>query len=211
VWPSALRAAKPGRRSDMPDFLMHLESVTLRSLCLSDLRAIPWVFSWSQCRFNITGWYGVGTTLETMQLQDPEKFEHFKKAVKTDPFIRYVLTNIDSSLASSDEVIFRKYALLAADVPQSSDFVTLMTDEFLRTRRMLDIVLNIPISERRENHYYSTLLRAEAMEPLHEHQIRLLKKWRQYSEDGNTSEADQVLFELLRCINAIAGAIGFTG
>lgn len=178
---------------------------------LSDLRAIPWVFSWSQCRFNITGWYGVGTTLETMQLQDPEKFEHFKKAVKTDPFIRYVLTNIDSSLASSDEVIFRKYALLAADVPQSSDFVTLMTDEFLRTRRMLDIVLNIPISERRENHYYSTLLRAEAMEPLHEHQIRLLKKWRQYSEDGNTSEADQVLFELLRCINAIAGAIGFTG
>ncbi|MDR3652047.1 MAG: phosphoenolpyruvate carboxylase [Paludibacter sp.] len=178
---------------------------------LSDLRAIPWVFSWSQCRFNITSWYGVGTTLETMQNQEPEKFERLRKAVPTDPFIRYVLTNVDSSLASSDEVIFRKYAQLAQDIPQSSEFVTLMTDELLRTRRMIDIILDIPISERRENHYYSTLLRAEAMEPLHEHQIDLLKTWRRYSEEGNQAEADRVLFELLRCINAIAGAIGFTG
>jgi len=178
---------------------------------LSDLRAIPWVFSWSQCRFNITSWYGVGTTLEAMQKQDPDKFERLKTAVKTDPFIRYVLTNIDSSLASSDEVIFRKYAELADGVPQSAEFVTLMTEELARTRRMIDIILGIPISERRENHYYSTLLRAEAMEPIHDHQIDLLKKWRAYSEEGNSEEANRVLFELLHCVNAIAGAIGFTG
>jgi len=178
---------------------------------LSDLRAIPWVFSWSQCRFNITSWYGVGTTLEAMQKQDPDKFERLKTAVKTDPFIRYVLTNIDSSLASSDEVIFRKYAELAEGVPQSAEFVTLMTEELARTRRMIDIILGIPISVRRENHYYSTLLRAEAMEPIHDHQIDLLKKWRAYSEEGNSEEANRVLFELLHCVNAIAGAIGFTG
>lgn len=178
---------------------------------LSDLRAIPWVFSWSQCRFNITSWYGVGTTLEIMQNQDPEKFERFKNAVKTDSFIRYILTNIDSSLASSDEIIFRKYTQLAADVPESNVFVNLMTEELARTRRMIDIILRIPISERRESHYYSTLLRAEAMNPLHDHQINLLKKWRQYTEEGNTVETGPILFELLRCINAIAGAIGFTG
>jgi phosphoenolpyruvate carboxylase len=178
---------------------------------LSDLRAIPWVFSWSQCRFNITSWYGVGTTLETMQNQDPDRFERLKTAVKTDPFIRYVLTNIDSSLASSDEVIFRKYAQLAEAVPQSPEFVTLMTEELSRTRRMIDCILEVPIAVRRENHYYSTLLRAEAMEPLHEHQIELLKKWRKYSADGKSAEANQVLIELLHCVNAIAGAIGFTG
>jgi hypothetical protein len=41
--------------------------------------------------------------------------------------------------------------------------------------------------------------------------VNLLRNWRKYSEEGNTKEADKVLFELLHCINAIAGAIGFTG
>jgi len=178
---------------------------------LTDLRAIPWVFSWSQCRFNITSWYGVGTTLENMRANDPEKFELFKNAVKTDSFIRYILTNIDSSLASSDEIIFRKYAKLATNVPDCEIFVKLLTDEFIRTRRIIDIILDIPLVERRKNHYYSTLLRAEAMVPLHEHQIHLLCKWRECIEENNNQEADKVLIELLRSINAIAGAIGFTG
>jgi phosphoenolpyruvate carboxylase len=178
---------------------------------LTDLRAIPWVFSWSQCRFNITGWYGVGTSLENMRSKDTEKFERFRKAVKTDPFIRYVLTNVDSSLASSDEVMFKKYAQLASEVPESKELLTTMLNELALTREMIDSILQVPISKRRVNHYYSTLLRAEAMAPLHEHQVNLLRKWRLFSEQGNTAEADKILFELLRCVNAIAGAIGFTG
>ena len=178
---------------------------------LSDLRAIPWVFSWSQCRFNITSWYGVGTTLEEMHDNDPEKFDRLREHVKTDPFIRYVLTNVDSSIASSDENIFKKYASLATDVPESAMFVSKMTEELARTRRMIDVLLNIPLVERRENHYYSTLLRSEAMDPLHQHQALLLDKWRKCSAEGKTEEADHLLIELLRCINAIAGAIGFTG
>ena len=178
---------------------------------LSDLRAIPWVFSWSQCRFNITSWYGVGTTLEEMYENEPEKFERFRKFVETDSFIRYVLTNVDSSIASSDENIFKKYANLATDVPESGMFISKMTEELARTRRMIDVLLNIPLVERRENHYYSTLLRSEAMEPLHQHQALLLDKWRKFNSEGKTAEADHLLIELLRCINAIAGAIGFTG
>jgi phosphoenolpyruvate carboxylase len=181
------------------------------SRSLSDLRAIPWVFSWSQCRFNITSWYGVGTSLEEMHKKDQEKFGRFKKAVETDPFIRYVLTNVDSSLASSNKVIFEKYARLASEVPHSTEFVKQLTEELSRTRDMIDFILKDPISKRRENHYYSTLLRAEAMDPLHEHQVNLLNNWRTNLLQGNTEEADRILFELLRCINAIAGAIGFTG
>ncbi len=178
---------------------------------LNDLRAIPWVFSWSQCRFNITGWYGVGTSLESMLNNDPGKFERFKLAVKTDPFIRYVLTNIDSSLASSDEEIFKQYAQLAVEVPQYNEILSQLLGEFALTRQMIDSILNRPISERRKNHYYSTLLRANAMRPLHQHQINLLAKWRKLNNEGNIAQADILLFELLRCINAIAGAIGFTG
>ncbi|RPJ79703.1 MAG: phosphoenolpyruvate carboxylase [Alphaproteobacteria bacterium] len=178
---------------------------------LSDLRAIPWVFSWSQCRFNITGWYGVGTSLENMRNKDSFKFERFKKALKTDPFIRYVLTNIDSSLASSDEEIFKQYAQLASDVPQCNEILDQILKEYTLTRQMMDSILDIPISERRKNHYYSTLLRADAMRPLHQHQVNLLAQWRKLNKEGNSTEADSILFELLRCINAIAGAIGYTG
>lgn len=178
---------------------------------LGDLRAIPWVFSWSQCRFNITGWYGVGTSLENMRNNDSCKFLHFKEAVKTDPFIRYLLTNIDSSLASSDEEIFKQYAQLASDVPQSNEILNQMLKEYALTRQMIDSILDSPISERRKNHYYSTLLRADAMRPLHKHQVNLLDQWRKLNKEGNSAEADAILFELLRCINAIAGAIGYTG
>jgi phosphoenolpyruvate carboxylase len=90
-------------------------------------------------------------------------------------------------------------------------FVEIMTSEFARTRRMIDLILAKPIVERRENHYYSTLLRAEAMKSLHKHQIHLLREWRESTELANTEKANAVLTELLRCINAIAGAIGFTG
>ncbi len=178
---------------------------------LADLRAIPWVFSWSQCRFNITSWYGVGSTLELMLNENPDKFEKIKQAAKQDPFIRYVLTNIDSSLASSDERIFKKYAQLASEIEQGDEFAGQMLLEFNRTRRMIDCILDIPISQRRENHYYSTLLRAEAMEPLHDYQVNLLKQWRNSTVMGNLTESDKLLFELLRSISAIAGAIGFTG
>jgi len=146
-----------------------------------------------------------------MYAHDKNKFKRFKKAVQTDPFIRYVLTNIDSSLASSDEEIFSMYVRLASDVSQSGDFFSVMTAELARTRRMIDFILEAPISKRRENHYYSTLLRAEAMEPLHQHQIKLLEGWRKNTKQKNSGGSDRILSELLRCINAIAGAIGFTG
>ena len=178
---------------------------------LSDLRAIPWVFSWSQCRFNITGWYGVGTTLEKMFDNEPEKFERLHKSVLTDPFIRYVLTNIDSSLASSDEHIFRLYASLVKEVPESEEITEILVNELNKTRRMIDVLLNKPLVTRRQNHYYSTLLRSEAMDSLHRQQVYLLEKWRNFTEEGNQPKADKTLVELLRCVNAIAGAIGFTG
>jgi len=178
---------------------------------LNDLRAIPWVFSWSQCRFNITGWYGVGTSLESMRNDDPDKFNRFKEAVKTDSFIRYVLTNVDSSLASCDEEIFRQYAALASDVPQSNEILNQLLEEFALTRKMIDYILVRPIAERRKNHYYSTLLRAEAMRPLHQQQVSLLTRWRKMNNEGKIAQADIILFDLLRGINAIAGAIGFTG
>ena len=142
-----------------------------------------------------------------MKIHHPEKFERLKLAVKSDPYIRYVLTNIDTSLASSDEGIFRKYAALAGDTEKNLEILEDLTGELSRTRRMVDSLLDRPLSERRVNHYYSTLLRAEAMEPLHDYQVKLLAQWRSSSGE----QSGPWLTELLATINAIAGAIGFTG
>ena len=178
---------------------------------LNDLRAIPWVFSWSQSRFNLTSWYGVGTTLENMTNRAPDKFEQLKALVPKDAFVRYVLTNIDTSLAATDESIMKEYASLVEDEEARITILNLLLDELSRTRRMLAELLGRPISERRKNHYYSTILRAEALNMLHRTQINLLRTWRNQQKEGKDNNAEKTLLSLLRCINAIANAMGTTG
>ncbi len=171
---------------------------------LADLRAIPWVFSWSQTRFNLTGWYGVGFALESLMNNEPEMFRQFIELVKTDAFIRYVLTNVDTSLNATDEGIMELYSSLVEDTAVRDKMMGMIRAELERTRRMLNLILEKPISERRINHYYSTMLRATALDYLHHSQIKLLSLWR-----GQKKE--QILYSLLRCINAIANAMGNTG
>ena len=52
----------------------------------------------------MTSWYGIGSTLESLEKTRPEDYQQFKKATSTDPFIRYVLTNVDTSLAATEDV-----------------------------------------------------------------------------------------------------------
>ncbi|MBB3697661.1 phosphoenolpyruvate carboxylase [Flammeovirga yaeyamensis] len=180
---------------------------------LADLRAIPWVFSWSQARFNMTSWYGVGYTLEKLSKERPEDFAELKEMINHDPLIRYVFTNIDTSLEATDEKIMKEYAAMVTDKDVKDDILTKMLEELARTRKMMDTLLKTSFAERRSNHYYSSHLRAEALNPLHKTQIKLLKKWRKMKADDKCSPEDveAVLFQLLTSINAIAGALRATG
>jgi len=177
---------------------------------LGDLRAIPWVFSWAQSRINLTSWYGVGHALEKLKDEDPDAITTLKKLLKTDPFLRYIITNVESSLSATDENIIKSYASLVGDAKIRDKFLHLLLEELERTRRMMGEIIERDIKIRRKNHYYSTILRAQALDPMHYTQIELLKKWR--SPDGNkTGKKEVYLTRLLRNINAIAGAIGYTG
>ncbi|WP_159516976.1 phosphoenolpyruvate carboxylase [Sunxiuqinia indica] len=177
---------------------------------MDDLRAIPWVFSWAQSRFNITSWYGVGSTLNELKTQKTDEYEKLLKLVKYDPFVRYVITNLDSSIAATDEQIMNKYAALVEDEAIRERMMTKIRKEFDLTKAMLADMLQKPFKERRKNHYYSTILRAEAMNNLHDAQIDLLKKWRS-SRKEQTKDESEHLFVLLQCVNAIANALGTTG
>ena len=178
---------------------------------LEDLRAIPWVFSWTQSRMHISSWYGVGSTLAKMKKEHPEMYAYLKELEKGEDFVRYVLTNVDTSLAATDEEVMRMYAGLVEDHKVKEDILGMLLDELALTREMMLDLLGSSIANRRVNHHYSTRLRAEALLPLHKEQVLLLGSWRKALKAGKTNEADELLKNLLRSVNAIANAMGTTG
>jgi phosphoenolpyruvate carboxylase len=178
---------------------------------LEDLRAIPWVFSWTQSRMHISSWYGVGSVLHKMKQEQPDKYAHLKELAKGDDFVRYVLTNVDTSLAATDESIMRMYAGLVRDEQVKQDILGLLLDELALARNMMLDLLASPISVRRINHHLSTQLRAEALLPLHVEQVDLLRRWREAQKHGDNKLAEELLQSLLRSVNAIANAMGTTG
>jgi phosphoenolpyruvate carboxylase len=178
---------------------------------LQDLRAIPWVFSWNQSRVNMTSWYGLGSTLESFQKEQPEEFARFKAAVQYDPIIRYLLTNVDTSLAATDEEIMKAYATLVTKPEAREAILGILLQELGKIRKMLKVLLEKDIRERRVSHYYSNLLRASAMNDLHLKQIALLRRWRQQKQAGQTEAAEHTLESLLLTINALASAMQNTG
>lgn len=179
---------------------------------LADLRAIPWVFSWSQSRFNITSWYGVGSVLEDFQKAKPEEFARLQQQAQSDTLARYVFTNVDTSLAATDESIFLKYAELVEDEDIKNEILGKIHSEFEKTKHMLTLIFEKPFEQRRVYHYYSNVLRASALDELHFTQIALLKKWRKAKEKNPESEeAQSLLLQLLLTVNGIASALRITG
>lgn len=177
---------------------------------LEDLRAIPWVFSWSQSRFNMTSWYGLGSALSKLKKTDPDSFDEFKKALKHDAFIRYVLTNVDTSLAATDAGIMKEYASLVTNPELKEKFLNMFLDELNLTREVLMDLLGRGIEERRKNHYYSNKLRASLMVILHKRQVNLLRKWRE-EKANKDPKAETTQTQLMLTINGIASAMRNTG
>lgn len=178
---------------------------------LSDLRAIPWVFAWSQARYNMTSWYGIGSTLEKLKEEKPMDYERFKTALKDDSFIRYFVTNVDTSLARSSMNIMEDYAELVDNVGIRNKFLQLFKKELALTEMHLSALLINSLEERRPRHYYSNLLRNSLIEDLHQSQISLLKTWRRQVKNEDSQQSEKTLVSLLLTVNAIASATGQTG
>ena len=178
---------------------------------LTDLRAIPWVFSWTQSRVNITSWYGVGSTIKLIKEQQPEKYVLLKQLMISNPLVRYILTNVDSGLAATDSEVIRLYASLVEDEQIKNDILPLILAEYQLTQSLLAELLVKPFQERRVNHYHSTRLRAVALDLMHRVQVKALHQWRNEKDLVNPAEADQQNITLLKTINAVANALGSTG
>lgn len=176
---------------------------------LADLRAIPWVFSWSQARYYLSGWYGIGSALEGLRQEDEAAFQELVRNSQSWTALHYIVSNVATSIATANLDIMEAYAELVQDEAIKERIFALIREEYLRTTRIMEEIYGGPLSERRKNVHSALARREEALLGLHKRQIGLLREWRQVRV--NQEESDQLLFRLLESVNAIAAGLGTTG
>lgn len=177
---------------------------------LADLRAIPWVFSWSQARFYLSGWYGVGSALAELQQADPAAFAELGRHLIGWAPLHYILSNAATSVAIADPEVMGWYADLVTDAALRATLLQRIVAEYEQTSTMLEAVYGGQLADRRPNVHALAQVRAPALRTLHRQQIGLLRQWRARKAQGDPAAGD-LLPQLLLTINAIAGGLGSTG
>ncbi len=189
--------SRPARRTGQPS--------------LADLRAIPWVFSWTQSRFYLPGWFGAGSAFAKLQQEQPAAWAQLKAAVTTNSFLRYLFANIESSLVSANETWMRRYAGLVTDEKVREHFLTLILNEFHRTQAAMADLLGGSFDVRRPRMAFTLAIREQPLTVLHEQQLHLLQTWRNHSLQGQAEAAEALIPDILVSINAVASGLRTTG
>jgi phosphoenolpyruvate carboxylase len=178
---------------------------------LEDLRAIPWVFSWNQARFGISGWYGAGSALEELRAADRRAFDAIGDSGFSWPPLRYIFTNVATSMLTVDLWIMQEYSSLVMDDTIRETIMGLVNAEYLKCRRLLEMLYGGRLEEVHNIVHRFIEARRQGLEMLHGLQIGLLKQWRGLRESGDDAGADELLPQLLLSVNAIAGGLRSTG
>jgi phosphoenolpyruvate carboxylase len=172
---------------------------------LGSLRAIPWVFAWTQNRVNLPGWYGLGSGLASAATE-PEGLERLREMHRRWPFFRSVLENAELSLVKADLPIARRYLELG----ERPDLARLIEQEYERT---VELVLSV--SERDELLAERPLLRRAVelrnpyVDALSFIQVRYLRQLREGSVSAE--EAAQIARHILVTVNGVAAGLQNTG
>ncbi|UZK71080.1 phosphoenolpyruvate carboxylase [Sphingomonas sp. S1-29] len=172
-----------------------------KSDAIEDLRAIPWVFSWSQARVMLPGWYGVGAALQAF----PDK-GLLREMAAGWPFFAATLANMEMVLAKSDMGVAARYAALVEDRAMADRIFGQIRDGWQATHDgLLTITRQTRLLEKHPALETSIRLRTPYIEPLNLLQIELLKRYRAGEEDPRIGEG------ILLSINAIATALRNSG
>ncbi|MCB1133656.1 MAG: phosphoenolpyruvate carboxylase, partial [Verrucomicrobiae bacterium] len=169
------------------------------------------VFSWTQSRFYLPGWFGAGSALERLRAENPDGFAKLADQVRHLAFPRYVVTNIDSSIASANEEIMRSYAGLVPDEELRDRFLGIILEEFHRTRAAVKDLFAADFETRRPRMARTLDIREEPLRMLHAQQVSLLREWRALVSAGDESGAEAMIPDLLISVNAISSGLRTTG
>jgi phosphoenolpyruvate carboxylase len=174
---------------------------------IEDLRAIPWVFSWAQCRLMLPGWYGFGSAVETWIAEHPDKGMPFLKELYREwPFFRTLLSNMDMVLAKSSIAIASRYAELVPDAAlRESIFGRIRREWHLSIETLLDIMGQERLLQGNPLLDRSIRNRFPYLDPLNHVQVELLKEHRAQNPD------EQVLRGIQLTINGISAGLRNSG
>jgi len=155
---------------------------------VEDLRAIPWVFSWSQTRFGLPGWFGLGTGLNCgLKLVD------MKKMYKSWPFFRSLIDNVQLSLRKADLGIAETYLLLS-ELPETQRFWKLIRDEYeLTTQMVLKVSGQKSLLEKEKVLSRSIELRNPYIDPLNFIQVDFMKRYREEQKDSERAKIARLI------------------
>ena len=158
------------------------------ALEVSHIRAIPWVFSWMQSRFNLPGWYGLGTALTQQPLAvQREMYDQW-------PFFRTLLDNAEVSLAKTDLGIAAQYAGLVRSRAVRDRIFGLVRQEYDRSvASVLKVTQRSRLLENQRVLAQSIRRRNPDVDPLNYLQIRFLARWRKASEMQRTEALRRLL------------------
>ena len=179
---------------------------------IEDLRAIPWGFSWGQCRLTLPGWYGFGSAIEIMLASGTtpasrkEALALLQKMHKQWPFFKTLLSNIDMVLAKSDLALASRYADLVPDARLRKKIFGTIEAEWHRTVAALALITgdklllaSNPALQRSIRHRFPYI------DPLHHLQIELIRRYRQGQSDERVQRGIYI------SINGIAAGLRNTG
>jgi phosphoenolpyruvate carboxylase len=176
---------------------------------IADLRAIPWVFAWSQARIELPGWYGLGTALDTHAARHGDAgIAELGRLYERWPFLASLIDNAELALARADLGVARQYAALAGD-PASGPWAAIES-EYVRTVAWLGRLTGRPQLLEREPELRRRMgLRDPYVDSLSELQVTLLGRLRACPPDD--PERSRLLRLVQLTVNGIAAGLQQTG
>ncbi|MGG3283801.1 phosphoenolpyruvate carboxylase [Paenibacillus solani] len=175
-----------------------------------DLRAIPWVFAWTQSRYLLPAWYAAGTGLQSFYQGNEENLKVLQKMYESYPFFTSLINTLQMALAKADLIIAKEYSLMTKDNTARERIFGMIQDEFKLTKELVlkitgqqDILDNQPVLQE------SIRLRNPYVDPLSYLQVQLLNELRELREQEQ--DDPDLLREVLLTINGIAAGLRNTG
>lgn len=179
---------------------------------LDDLRAIPWVFAWTQSRCMIPAWYGLGAALTEVKYDDRRAWQAICDMYRHWPFFQATIDNATLALAKADMVVAQRYSELATDDDARRRIWQRIAAERDRTRQaILDIVGGGELLATTPWFQRSIEARNPSIDPLNLIQIEFLRR-RRAELEANPSSPEDHHREILRlCVQGIASGMRTTG
>ncbi len=173
---------------------------------IQDLRAIPWVFSWTQNRLMLPAWYGFGSAVQELCAQDSGCLNALQQHAQQNRFFRAMLSNMEQVMAKTDLTLAEHYAALSQDDEHGADIFATIKAEYQRSlKALLDILQTETLLADNRPLARSLALRIPYLNALGGLQVALLGKLRQ--EPNN----ERVLQMVHQTINGVAQGLRNTG